>query len=791
MNFPDKIYKLLFLTILIFCIGNFCAAQSYSDLGAWYYGSTFKATEDGYIDGFSIHANAPTPSYVGVYFYGPYTTEAAASSVINGGGSTALWNCPDRIHYQAFNNTQYTYNSNPPPSYTGWIYGFGYSQPDPNTQITVDGLLEKMSVEAGKYYLVFFACSNSTYSGNQYRLTRVVSTKPTGTGYDHERTYFLSNSSPYQHLVSPYLDFSLSITQDNLWTGNTDSDWNTASNWSRGIVPESFAYVSIPNASNMPALTSSGSTYNLDIPAGSSLNIGAGTTLSVYGDIYNKGYILGDLLVNGTAQQIVELGTVENVTIDNMGGVFMTDAASFSGALRLGSGSLFTNGNILNMKATSSQTSLIDHVAGDIVGEVVMNQFVPAGQGHHFLSSPMSASPFVELDDDFDLNLSELIPNLYYYDEPASGLNAVDGWTSPASGAANMRAGTGYTGYFGDAAGQLIDISGEVNNGPVSVSLTALGSGWNFVGNPYPSPIDWDNVVIPAGMNGAYYLWDEGFNRYASYIGGNGTNGGTDEIALMQGFFVQATSSATLSFDNSCRITTTSNAADFYKSNNSPLLRLLFSDTVNSTEAVVLFKAAATSAFDRLLDAQLIETDANSFSLSTISSDALKLAINALPVSDIYSTLSLSNSTIMNAVSSIELTQFDNFDSKDEVFLFDKVLNSTHNLMNAPYSFNTSPSDPESRFDIYIRNSDVAVQQIDSNLKKMKVFLSDGILNIQFNENQIENQILNVYNSLGQIVFSQVLQAGNSIFRIPSDHFFEAGIFIADIQGFSPVFLSY
>ena len=73
----------------------------------------------------------------------------------------------------------------------------------------------------------------------------------------------------------------------NTWTGNTNTDWNTASNWSLGSVPVSSDPVFLPNASNQPIIgaSTSATANNIIIQNGSILNIASGGTLTPSGTI--------------------------------------------------------------------------------------------------------------------------------------------------------------------------------------------------------------------------------------------------------------------------------------------------------------------------------------------------------------------------------------------------------------------------------------------------------------------------------------------------------------------------
>jgi hypothetical protein len=87
-------------------------------------------------------------------------------------------------------------------------------------------------------------------------------------------------------LVSAYTSANTRV-----WTGTTSTDWNTASNWGEGAVPDASTDVIIPNIANLPIISSSttANCNNLTIDDDASLTIAASATQT------------GSLIVNGTA----------------------------------------------------------------------------------------------------------------------------------------------------------------------------------------------------------------------------------------------------------------------------------------------------------------------------------------------------------------------------------------------------------------------------------------------------------------------------------------------------------
>ena len=87
-----------------------------------------------------------------------------------------------------------------------------------------------------------------------------------------------------------------------IWKTSAGSTaWNTASNWSTGVVPDSNNNITIPaGASNMPVISSSVSVKNLTVNSSATLTVDSGVTLTVNGNLVNMGNITlnGEINVN-------------------------------------------------------------------------------------------------------------------------------------------------------------------------------------------------------------------------------------------------------------------------------------------------------------------------------------------------------------------------------------------------------------------------------------------------------------------------------------------------------------
>ena len=127
--------------------------------------------------------------------------------------------------------------------------------------------------------------------------------------------------------------------------------------------------------------------------------------------------------------------------------------------------------------------------------------------------------------------------------------------------------------------------------------------GFNLVGNPYPSPIDWDAATgwTKTNIDNALYYFkasgtDQYSGTYSTYVNGmfQAMGVSTNIIPSMQGFFVHVTNGAfpvtgTLAMDNSVRITDMTHS--FIKSDGKgtiPLLRLIAGYSDDKTSLILL-----------------------------------------------------------------------------------------------------------------------------------------------------------------------------------------------------------
>ena len=303
----------------------------------------------------------------------------------------------------------------------------------------------------------------------------------------------------------------------------------------------------------------------------------------------------------------------------------------------------------LTLLSDATQTALIDGSGtGSVLSNLTVQRYLPLQYGYRYISSPfqsLTVNAFSTY-----INLGASFPTFYSYDESKTS----QGWVTYTSTSNPLNPTVGYCSNFGTTSSPVtINVSGLVGNGALSTGTiynhnNSYTLGFNLIGNPYPSPIDWNasSGWTKTNIDNALYYFnpsntDQYGGVYSTYINGVSSDGiATNIIAAMQGLFIHVTNgsypvSGTLGFSNSVRV---NNLAPAYhkeaRSDTLPLLRLTagYSGEGVSDPAVIYFYDKATRNFDKEFDAlKLMNTYLRVPNLYSVSSDTERLSINAIP----------------------------------------------------------------------------------------------------------------------------------------------------------------
>ncbi len=318
---------------------------------------------------------------------------------------------------------------------------------------------------------------------------------------------------------------------------------------------------------------------------------------------------------------------------------------------------------------------------------------------------------------------------------------------------------------WGDASGFTHDYVGPLNTGSVIIpGLTRTNisdadkSGWNLIGNPYPSVLDW-NSVAKTNLNTAIYRANG--SDWAIYNSGVGVPNSTSNqyIAPGQGFLVQVavgTTGGSIIMDNSARV---HNSATFFKKASvTNLARLQVSGNSYTDEAVVRFASDATSEFDGNYDAHKFFSEIpGSAQIYTLGSSPL--AINALLPETTEVPLgiraNIAGTYTIAATQLLDMPSATLEDTQTGIFT---------DLSAGSYSFTAGPGEKEVRFILHFNTSVTSLTDPAKSLANIYSYQKTAFIDLK---DQAKGNIL-IYNVSGQLIRTQAASKGMNEVKLPN-----------------------
>jgi hypothetical protein len=537
---------------------------------------------------------------------------------------------------------------------------------------------------------------------------------------------------------------TLIVEQLGEWTGNTSLDWNTASNWACNTIPTLNANVAINSGNTTLSTGAIGMAKDVIIDAGATLTV-LDNTLQIAGSVANGGTFdsqEGGVAFVGTVAQTIPANTflanrIRNLIINNTADVSSLGNLEITGFLRVENGN-FNTGNALTLISNTTQTALIDGSGtGEVIGTVKMQRYLDVAFGYKYFSAPFSNTSVGDFSSYMDLvDPDTSFPNFYTYDENRQFADSAStGWKAYTTANDPLDILKGYALNFGDtlASPKTVEITGTVNNGDKQITLynndRLYTKGFNLVGNPYPSPIDWKAAAgwTKTNIDDALYFFTSGNTNmytgtYTTYVNGIQSADGLSSniIPSMQGFFVHVsdgppTVTATLEFTNSVR--TNNYSQQFLKvrePEKAALIRITaaFENEGKTDPAVLYFPLFAEFSFEKDKDAlKLMNTDVAVPNLYSLTPESKKLSINALPKpesSDVKK-IPLGLKTEKDGWLLIGLKDLENLPSNFNVYLIDTEKRIGQNLSKKPqYRFYANSGQHDTRFHLMFSETELS-----------------------------------------------------------------------------------
>jgi hypothetical protein len=454
------------------------------------------------------------------------------------------------------------------------------------------------------------------------------------------------------------------------------------------------------------------------------------------------------------------------------------------GAITPSVGTIVTGGN-LTLKQTQTVKGRIGEIStGGFSGNVKAETFLLGGSTGWALlgSGGISGQTMNNWYGQFPMSLEGSptgVTSAGGYFESVQGWNEADafGYDTTISVSTALTPGKGFWTFLGTGQFTTNDITltltGSPVTGNVNIPLTnSAQSGTCLIANPYASPISWTALRNGNGsVDNAIYIYNAD-GAYASFVGGVGTNGGSDVIPSGQGFFVRASANTNLTAQETNKISsnTTQVMRDANNSPNGLPIKLKINGFYGDIdETAIRFHGSATNAFDADWDAyKIFQTPGyvgypgNYSKYTTISTKGgnIDYSINSIPYA-------LTQNAVIPVLVKVMATGQYTISGQDMqllppntcVTLKDKLLNTVHNIKASPYVFSINDTTSKPRFELTVC-ADITAginnnNSVSSNLDKSVIITenSNGVF-VNFNFDKTTNTRISITNILGQKIMN-------------------------------------
>jgi len=485
----------------------------------------------------------------------------------------------------------------------------------------------------------------------------------------------------------------------------------------------------------------------------------AANTLTINGTISGTGTIdtgaSGTLAFAGTSEQMLDAANVSSGLVNN---------------LVINAGSKLTTSGTLS--ATNLTINSDVNGPGTLKGTLTSNNATVNQSLQHaaalrtwYLTSPVaSASPAG-------------MSIIKSYDEETYS------WSSHTP---TMLAKVGYQ-VVPAAAANDISFTGILNSGNQSITLlsragTVNKAGFNLIGNPYPSFLDWDlvtaNSANTANMRSTtmwYRTKSEGVYSFWT-VNGDGVgspNGASSKIPPMQAFWVRAIAGGgSLELTNAmcthAPVTDKLLKAPAAKNTELQLVRLQVSNGTNTDEAVIYFSANAANGMD-IYDAPKMSNDNVAIPEIYTTRGTERIVINAMNSISFDTPVGLGFVAGDATSFSIRANEVNNLPSDVKVILKDNVSLAETDLTDGVSTYQFSPEVTSvDRFSIIFRSSGVTTGLNKERDNSLLVYSNNNHgITMKTNDEKMIGTMVSVYNTIGQLLISKQMTAATMNIDFP------------------------
>lgn len=421
----------------------------------------------------------------------------------------------------------------------------------------------------------------------------------------------------------------------------------------------------------------------------------------------------------------------------------------------------------------------------------------------HYIGVPVSGINVSQFN---TLNLAQYVESLVNGNDNSVGWVAWDGYNystgnqSPGNSFQTLTLGKGYN-YYSDYSNNVFTLTGEININNI-IAPVSCGSGYpdyqgyNLLGNPFSSCLDWDELVRmnPSGnYYNAIYITNEG--SIASYVGGINANGGTGTIPPMQGFFIKASGNFSFSLASDARVHNNdqyrykkkSTSQEHAPTDTIAFARLKLFNSSDSTDLVVRFNNDASDGADKLYDAFVFRKRAGNINIWTTRS-GIEYSINGLPFPE--TTLELPVGININVAGSytLSLSEYNKIGNYS-VRLKDLVTGTTVDLMSGEMlEFQADKGLIEDRFVLGITPATTEIEEELIDVDGLfRIYFAEGSLNMVSMSDAVQNipARVQIYDLTGRTLYCEkgLIWTGKGDLKTVQVGTLSTGLYSVEIAG--------
>lgn len=373
-------------------------------------------------------------------------------------------------------------------------------------------------------------------------------------------------------------NFGIAVTDAVHWSGATSGVPTLPANWfgepDNGSYPTASHDIRVLNVPNALAPTANFNVLDVYMNDGATVNNNGGN-LRVNGNWHGASQANPANVVSPSDANFLVLlssnGIIDGYTNAQrvrLNGTYTIAAGNhhftISKFLQALSGVLTSNNNLTFLSDATGTAYLNDFTAtytGSVSGNIHMQRYNSVGlQGFRQLGTPVQLPNISSLQGftpsgtaGFVIPVPTCDPNYVAFNSPyGNWMQLVEDGTPQYNchqSLFQVLTGGGMTngrGYYLDVPGNsTLTFTGVANTGTVSYPLThantAVTNGWNMVSNPYPSPLAWELLNVPVGVDAIAKIWQTSGAYLGTWQDLDPLAAGTQAVAIGQAFQVRVT----------------------------------------------------------------------------------------------------------------------------------------------------------------------------------------------------------------------------------------------------------